>query len=221
MREVILDTETTGLDPKQNRVVEIGCIELVNSIATGREYHTYIRPDDDYMPAEAFAVHGISQEFLSDKPRFGEIVKDFLAFLEHGRIVAHNAEFDMGFLNAELLRVGYPPLAFEVLDTMRVARRKYPGSSVSLDALCERFGVDASGREKHGALLDAYLLAEVYVELLGTRQPGLDISVSREVATGPVRIRAYREPRGHAASTTELANHKKFLAELTEPIWNR
>ena len=103
MREVILDTETTGLDPKQNRVVEIGCIELVNSIATGREYHTYIRPDDDYMPAEAFAVHGISQEFLSDKPRFGEIVKDFLAFLEHGRIVAHNAEFDMGFLNAELL----------------------------------------------------------------------------------------------------------------------
>lgn len=220
MREVVLDTETTGLDPKTHRVVEIGCVELVNSIPTGREFHTYLRPDDDYMPSEAFNIHGISQEFLRDKPRFPEVASDLLAFLDGARLVAHNAEFDIGFLNAELARAEYPPLAGEVLDTVRLARRKFPGSPANLSALCERFGVDASAREKHGALLDAHLLVEVYVELAGTRQPGLGIVVEARAEAGPAVHRERREPRPHAATAGELAAHRAFLAGISEPVWN-
>jgi len=220
MREVVLDTETTGLSPKSHRVVEIGCVELVNSIPSGREFHTYLRPDDDYMPSEAFAIHGISQEFLRDKPRFAEVVDDFLGFLDGARLVAHNAEFDVGFLNAELARVEHPPLTGEVLDTIRLARRQFPGSPASLDALCQRFGVDASIRDKHGALLDAHLLAEVYMELVGARRLGLDIVAETRAEAGPVIHRKRREPRPHSASTTELAAHEAFLAGITDPVWN-
>lgn len=220
MREVVLDTETTGLSPKTSRVVEIGCVELVNAIPTGREFHTYLRPDDDYMPAEAFAIHGISQEFLQDKPLFADVVSELLAFLDGARLVAHNADFDIGFLNAELARLELPPLAGEVVDTVRLARRKFPGAAANLNALCERFGIDISGRETHGALLDANLLVEVYLELSGGRQPGLDISVRQTAAAGPVVRRKRREPRPHAAGDAELAAHRAFLKELSSPVWD-
>ena len=218
MRDIVLDTETTGLDARRHRVIEVGCVELVNTIPTGRTFHRYIKPDDDYIPAEAFAVHGISQEFLSDKPLFAEIAEDLLAFLDGGRVVAHNADFDVGFLNAEFARADRPPLASEILDTVRLARRRFPGSSVSLDALCDRFGVDKTAREKHGALLDAQLLAEVYAELSGSRQPGLGLSVvERPVA--PVH-RQRREPRPHSATAQELAAHAAFVANLSDAVWN-
>ena len=182
MREVVFNTETTGLNSKTNRIVEIGCVELVNSIPSGREFHTYLRPDDECMPADALEIHGLSQEFLSDKPRFSEVVTELLEFLDGACLVAHNASFDVSFLNAELERVDYPPFAGEVLDTVRLARRKYPGSSVSLDALCDRFGINLSARKKHGALLDAHLLSEVYMELTGNRQPSLEIIQEQPVA---------------------------------------
>ncbi len=219
MREVVFDTETTGLSPKTNRIVEIGCVELVNSIPTGREFHSYLRPDDEYMPVEAFEIHGLSQEFLSDKPIFPEVVVELLEFIDSARLVAHNADFDISFLNAELERVDHPPFAGEVLDTVRLARRKYPGSSVSLDALCDRFGINLSARKKHGALLDAHLLSEVYMELTGNRQPSLDIIPEKPEAV----ISSSRKPRiarPHSPTTLELEKHKDFLNEISNPIWN-
>jgi DNA polymerase-3 subunit epsilon len=219
MREVIFDTETTGLDPRKHRIVEIGCVELVNSIPTGNEFHSYLRPDDDFMPAEAFEVHGLSQDFLKDKPRFTEMVSDLLTFIDGARLVAHNADFDISFLNAELARCEYPPVAEEVLDTVRLARRKYPGSPANLDALCERFGIDISSRKKHGALLDAHLLAEVYIELSGTRQPALEISVDKQ---NPVNVsihRQSREARPHDPTKEELKKHQEFISSLSDPVW--
>ena len=218
-REVVLDTETTGLDPERHRVIEIGGIELINFIPTGRTFHEYVRPDDDYMPVEALAVHGITPEFLQDKPRFRAVADPLLSFLGGAHVVAHNAEFDVGFLNAEFARVDYPPLACHVVDTARLARRRYPGSPVSLDALCARFGINTSMREKHGALVDARLLLDVYLELVGGRQPDLGLDPAPDPLAA--RRRPPREPRPHAPTPEELEAHARFLTEIADPIWNR
>ena len=184
MREIVLDTETTGFEPAEgHRIVEIGAIELFNHVPTGRTYHQYINPDRA-MPAEAFEVHGLGDDFLRDKPRFTQIATAFLEFIgTDSRLVIHNAAFDMKFLNAELNWAGQLQIANDrALDTVAMARRKFPGSPASLDALCRRFGIDNSAREKHGALLDSELLAEVYLELIGGRQPDFALSVSAEAA---------------------------------------
>ena len=218
MREIVLDTETTGLNHGgEDRVVEIGCVELVHYVPSGETFHAYLNPECA-VPPGAERIHGLSDTFLRVKPLFAEVADPLLEFLAGDRLVAHNAEFDVGFLNAELARSGRPPLANQVVDSVRLARRRYPGSSVSLDALCERFGVDASAREKHGALLDAHLLAEVYLELVGGRQPALGL-VAEAAAAVPVR-REPRAPRPNAPSAAELAAHQAFVAGIPEPIWN-
>ncbi|SIT80910.1 DNA polymerase III subunit epsilon [Pontibaca methylaminivorans] len=185
MREIVLDTETTGLDPfTGDRIVEIGCIELVNHVATGANFHVYVNPGRS-MPEEAFAVHGISDEFLRDKPPFAEVGAGFLEFVGESPLVIHNAAFDMKFLNAELEWMQLAPLPLtRAVDTLDIARRLYPGAQNSLDALCRRFGIDNSARTLHGALLDAEILAEVYLELIGGRQPGFALSASRGRGTG-------------------------------------
>lgn len=221
MREIVFDTETTGLSPADgHRLVEIGCVELVNRIETGRTFHVYINPERA-MPAEAEAVHGLSALFLADKPRFHEIVDDFLAFIGKDPLVAHNAMFDMGFINAELKRCGKPPIFAErATDTLAIARTKFPGAKHSLDALCQRYDIDRSMRVHHGALLDAQLLAQVYVELTGGRQIGFDLAESAAVAAvAAAADRTYREPRPHAASADELARHAAFIAKLKDPVW--
>lgn len=219
MREVVLDTETTGLDPADgHRVVEIGCLELVNHIATGRTFQRYVNPERD-MPTEAFAVHGIGEEFLQAQPVFAAVADDFLAFIGDSPLVIHNAAFDMGFLNAELARLGRQPLAMaRAVDTIRIARQKFPGAQASLDALCRRFNIDNSARSKHGALLDAELLSEVYLELIGGRQAGLDLAVEA-AATTSAALRAPRPPRPHAPSAEELTAHAAFIARLKDPVW--
>ncbi len=181
MREVVLDTETTGLNPTDgHRVVEIGVVEIANLIPTGRSFHVYLDPERD-MPEEAFRVHGLSREFLSTQKKFAEIAEEFCAFIEDARLIAHNAEFDVRFLNAELARLDAPPIdPVNVLDTLALARQRHPGMANSLDALCARYSVDTSRREKHGALLDSLLLAEVYAELMGGRQASLQLTVSRK-----------------------------------------
>jgi DNA polymerase-3 subunit epsilon len=223
MREIVLDTETTGFDPLTgHRVVEIGCLELLNHMATGREFHSYLNPERD-MPSEAEAVHGLSIQFLSDKPIFATIVEDMLAFIGDSPIVAHNASFDMNFLNAELKRVGKLPLPSErAIDTVTLARRKFPGAQASLDALCRRFQIDTSDRTKHGALLDAKLLSKVYLELVGGREPGLALMNSESATSLHVsQQRTVRAPRPHAASEEESAAHASFVATLKNPIWAR
>ena len=220
MREIILDTETTGLDPDSgHRVVEIGCIELVNRIATGDKYHTYVNPERD-MPTAAFEVHGLSSEFLARHPRFAEVAEDFLAFIGDSPLVIHNAEFDLNFLDAELKRLGRPPLGRDnVVDTLAMARSKFPGSPASLDALCRRFAIDASGGGRHGALLDAELLAEVYLELNGGREPALGLGE----AAAEVQTAAEKRPRPsrpHAASEAEIEAHRRFLERsVKDPLW--
>jgi DNA polymerase-3 subunit epsilon len=205
-------------------VVEVGCIELVNTVATGRTFHAYFNPEM-LMPTGAQDIHGLSDEFLANKPRFGELVEELLAFLGDAQLVIHNAQFDIGFLNAELERVGRPGLANVYVDTVSMARRKFPGQRASLDALCERFGVDNSSRTKHGALLDAELLAEVYLELSGGRQR--DLGLAPEMAARLVAGLALagggsiRPARPHAPSATELAAHAAFLAKLSDPLWLR
>jgi len=227
MREIIFDTETTGLDPKSgDRMVEIGCIEMVNRVPTGQTFHAYFHPDRD-MPAAAEAVHGLSITFLSDKPRFHERAHELLEFLgEDTMLVAHNAGFDFGFVNAELEMCGLPPLARErMIDTVQLARVRHPGAKLSLDALCTRYGIDRSHRTRHGALLDAELLAQVYVELTGGRQIGLSLAadhgqVEISSATNLVqRERTYRAPRPHTASEAELAAHAAFLETVKSPLW--
>lgn len=219
MREIVLDTETTGLDPLQgHRVVEIGCLELVNHMPTGRSFHVYLNPDRD-MPMGAFQVHGLSEEFLSGKPRFPEVVDDFLAFIDDGVLIAHNASFDMAFLNAELQRASRPLIPGErVIDTLALARRKFPGANNSLDALCRRFNVDNSSRTLHGALLDSELLAEVYLELIGGRQPGLVLSVQATQVSIAVQ-RNIRPPRPHVPTGEELAAHAAFVAKIANALW--
>jgi DNA polymerase-3 subunit epsilon len=225
MREIVLDTETTGLDPlRGDRLVEIGCIELLNSIPSGQTFHRYLNPQRD-MPAEAFAVHGLSAEFLADKPFFADVVDDLLAFLGDDPLVIHNAGFDVGFLNAELDRCGKAAIGRErLVDTLMLARRKFVGVRNSLDDLCARFGIDTSKRVKHGALLDAELLAEVYLELIEARQAQLGLAAAEAavvVAAGEEKIFRVR-PVALAPRLTEAerAAHRAFVATLGEKaIW--
>jgi DNA polymerase-3 subunit epsilon len=218
MREIILDTETTGLDARgSDRIVEIGCIELDNHIPTGNSYHQYVNPERD-MPEGAFAVHGLSEKFLADQPVFAEIADAFIAFVADAPLVIHNADFDMGFLNAELTRIDYPPLpAVRAIDTLRMARTKFPGAPASLDALCKRFQIDNGHRQLHGALKDADLLALVYLELIGGRQANLELArASRAVQTSGRQVRA---PRPHAPSAEEQAAHADFIGKINDPVW--
>ena len=225
MREIVLDTETTGLDPFQgHRLVELGCIELVNGIPSGQSFHRYLNPERD-MPAEAQAIHGLSAEFLKDKPYFSEVADEFLAFIDDAPLVAHNAMFDLGFLNAELERAGKPLVIRErLVDTLLLARRKHPGGPNRLDDLCARYGIDNSRRTKHGALLDAEILAEVYVELIGARQAQLILvesgtSVAGTVAAAAV-IRVRPQPLAPRLTADELDAHLAFVATLGEQaIW--
>ena len=227
VREIVFDTETTGLNPAGgDRMVEIGCVEMFNRVETGRHFHAYFNPDRP-MPSEAEAVHGLSNIFLSDKPRFGERCEELLEFLEDSPLVAHNASFDFGFLNHELQHCGRPPVCTSrMVDTLVLARSRHPGAKHSLDALCARFGVDRSQRIKHGALLDAQLLAQVYVELTGGRQIGLGLVADTEVAdvaAGAVTV-TVREPRAarpHSAAAEELERHRAFIAQLVTPLWAR
>jgi len=225
LREIVLDTETTGLNARGgDRIIEIGCLEMINRIATGESFHHYIDPQRE-VPAEAEAIHGISTAQLAGKPLFGDIVADMEEFLGDAKLVIHNASFDLGFLNAELERVGRAPLdAARAVDTLQIARRKFPGAPASLDALCKRFGVDNSSRTYHGALLDAELLADVYVELVGGRQAGLDLastSAGKTADQATKAARAPREPRPHAPSADELAAHNSFMEGLENPVWRR
>lgn len=226
MREIVFDTETTGLDPKTgDRMVEIGCVELFNRVPTGATFHAYFNPERD-MPAGAEAVHGLSAAFLADKPLFRDRAEELIAFLGDAPLVAHNAGFDFGFLNNELTVCGRDAVNLDrMIDTVAIARRKHPGAKLSLDALCSRYGVDRSHRVKHGALLDAELLAQVYVELCGGRQIGLglavetiDVTVIDTVTITAVR-REVRPPRPHVASAAELARHRDFISRIKSPLW--
>lgn len=221
MREIVLDTETTGLDPAAgHRVVEIGCIELVNHMPTQTVFQCYINPERD-MPVDAFNVHGLSEEFLRAKPVFAAVAEAFIDFIGDDRLIIHNAEFDLRFLNAELDRLAIPPIEKDrATDTVKMARRRFPGAQANLDALCRRFGIDNSRRTRHGALLDAELLAEVYLELIGGRQPGLTFAQAT-AASAPVADRPTRPARPHSASGEELTNHAAFIDGLKDPIWRR
>lgn len=221
MREVVLDTETTGLDPRNgDRIVEIGCLELLNHVPTGRCYHTYLNPDRS-MPAEAFAVHGLSDAHLQDQPRFAAVVDAFLTFLGESPLVIHNAAFDLGFINAELDRLNLAPLPAErAIDTVLLARKAYPGMPANLDALCRRFQIDTSTRTLHGALTDARLLAEVYLQLKGGRQPGLAL-VSSRAAKGVTGPRPTRTPRLLAPTAAEEAAHQALIGRLKNPLWGQ
>lgn len=242
MREIVLDTETTGLDPASgDRIVEIGCLELVNRLPTGQTYHVYINPERD-MPREAEAVHGLSAKFLSDKPLFAEIADEFAAFVKGAALIIHNASFDMKFLNAELAKLGRDDLRDnQIIDTLAMARKKFPGAPASLDALCRRFGVDNSNRDLHGALIDSELLAGVYLELSGGRQPGLvfqaDAAKSQNIseagaargqnrsltaeAIHPKQPRRRREtPLAPRLTEAERAAHQSFLQALPQhALW--
>ncbi|MDX2265034.1 MAG: DNA polymerase III subunit epsilon [Hyphomicrobiales bacterium] len=223
MREIVLDTETTGLDPDSgDRIVEIACIEMMHRIPTGRVWHHYINPERD-MPAGAFAVHGLSSEFLADKPKFAELADDFVRFIDGAQLVIHNAAFDVKFLNAELARVNAAIIdAGRVVDTLALARRKHAGAQNNLDALCRRYGVDNTRRTKHGALLDTELLAEVYLNLIGAHQPGLDLGRAAAAAGSAQIVAAAPRPGRLPQRVTEdeIAAHQAFLATLkAEPIW--
>jgi DNA polymerase III subunit epsilon len=228
MREIVFDTETTGLSPQGgDRLVEIGCVELFNRVETGRVFHAYFNPER-FMPSEAQAVHGLSDAFLSDKPLFSHKVEELLEFIEDSPLVAHNAQFDFGFLNHELGLCARPiVLTDRMVDTLAIARTRHPGAKHSLDALCSRYGIDRSHRVLHGALLDAQLLAQLYVELTGGRQIGLSLAAEpvirlTQIADSRVTIqtgRPARPPRPHAASAEELARHADFVNRLTEPLW--
>jgi DNA polymerase-3 subunit epsilon len=220
LREIVLDTETTGLDPDRgHRIVEVAALELIDHLPTGQTFHSYINPKRD-MPEEAFRVHGLSTQFLMDFPVFAEVVEPMLAFLQDSRLIIHNAAFDIRFLNAELGRQGHESLAMSrAVDTLQLAQRRFPGAQASLDALCRRFAIDNSSRTLHGALLDCELLAEVYLHLIGGRQTvlGLDRPGARQ--TGPVAVRTVRPPRPHAPSAAEEAAHAAFIAKLDQPLW--
>jgi DNA polymerase-3 subunit epsilon len=227
VREIVFDTETTGLNPGGgDRMVEIGCVEIFNRVETGRHFHAYFNPERE-MPSEAEAVHGLTTVFLSDKPRFHELADELLDFIEDAPLVAHNASFDFGFLNFELGHCGKPTVCMSrMVDTLSIARSKHPGALHSLDALCMRFGIDRSHRVKHGALLDAQLLAQVYVELTVGRQIGLGLvadtaSVSVQQSSRPVTIREPRPARPHSAAAEELERHRAFIAQLVNPLWAR
>jgi DNA polymerase-3 subunit epsilon len=217
MREIVLDTETTGLDPGEgHRIVEIACIELIHHVPTGRKFHRYVNPERD-MPDDALTVHGLTTEFLGRQPPFAAIVDELLGFIGSDRLVIHNAEFDLAFLNAELARLHCEPITIPYVDTLGLARVRFPGAPASLDALCRRFGIDLSIRVEHGAEIDCGLLAAVYIELLGGRQPGLDFALPTDVVITSERV--LRTPRPHAPSGEELVAHQAMLRIITEPIW--
>jgi len=228
LREIVFDTETTGVNPASgDRIVEIGGIELINHIPTGKSYHVYLNPERG-MPQEAFAVHGLSSEFLADKQVFAAVADDLYGFFEGAKLVAHNAMFDLGFLNAEFARTGHAPIDVgRIVDTLALARRKHPGASNTLDALCARYGVDTSRRVKHGALLDSELLAEVYIELIGGRQTSLGLAMARapERMAGSSTVNvAARAPRAARSRLTdaERKSHAAFVEGLGEKaIWRR
>lgn len=227
MREIVLDTETTGMDPDQgHKMVEIGCVELENHVPTGRVWHKYINPEREIDPG-AVAVHGITNEKVKNEKTFAELAGDFLDFIDGATLVIHNAAFDIKFLNAELKPFGFKPFKLnEAIDTVTMARKKYPGQPANLDALCRRFGVDLSGRDFHGALLDAQLLASVYLELLGGRQHGLGLAAETVVVKNDVgevvkTDRPYREPRDFSVTAEEKQLHEAMLAELKDPLWKK
>lgn len=242
IREIVLDTETTGFEPSEgHRIVEIGCIELINHVSTRQSFHVYLDPERD-MPEDAARVHGLTMDFLAGKPKFHETARDFLEFIQDSRLIIHNAKFDMRFLNAELIAAGFDPLPMErALDTLELARRKFPGAQASLDALCRRFEVDNSGRDLHGALLDSELLAEVYLHLIGGRQPELlggstseaesraanksmndtGVETPGDLAALATTNGPARPPRHFPASAAELEAHRAFLQELKDPIWQK
>jgi DNA polymerase-3 subunit epsilon len=230
MREIVLDTETTGMDPfAGDRIVEIGCVELLNHIPTGNHYHIYINPERD-VPAEVVAVHGLTEQFLKDKPIFAEIYADFLDFIGDAQLVIHNAEFDMKFINHHIQEMGAPPIpSSRIIDSLIMARQKFPGSPASLDALCKRFDIDNSNRTLHGAVLDSELLAEVYLELLGGRQTGLDLSSSQggNAKTSDNGIcsplsKQRREPRIFSVPEEELNAHQNMIKSLGDKaLWKQ
>ena len=223
MREIVFDTETTGLDPASgHRLVEIGCVELIGSVPTGKFFHAYLNPERD-MPDDAERIHGLTSEFLKDKPIFASVVEEFLEFIAEDMLVIHNAGFDLRFINAELNRLGFPSIpANRAIDTVQMARKKFPGSPANLDALCKRFNIDTSARTKHGALLDAELLADVYLELLGGRQVmlSLDSNAADNRADAPAAQRPKLEPRLFPVSLEELAAHADMLKLLKNPLWD-
>jgi DNA polymerase-3 subunit epsilon len=234
MREIVLDTETTGINPRDgHRIIEIGALELRHHLPTGRSLHLYINPERD-IDEGAIAVHGINLDFLADKPIFADVAEEFLAFIGADPLVIHNASFDMAFINSELTRVDRPVLSMDrSIDTLAMARKKFPGAQANLDALCRRFEIDNTHRNLHGALLDADLLASVYIELLGGRQPGLqldnDQNSDRKKSKGEaveglhfqIDEKNIRPIRAHAPTDQELSAHARFLALLTDPIWNQ
>jgi DNA polymerase III subunit epsilon len=226
MREIVLDTETTGLDPlRGDRLVEIGCVEIFNRMPTGQTYHVYINPERD-MPKEAFDVHGLSSEFLADKPLFSAVVEGFLEFIGDAPLVIHNASFDISFINAELERIKRSAISRDrLVDTLLLARRKHPGVSNRLDDLCSRYAIDNSRRTKHGALLDSELLAEVYIDLIGARQSQLTLAAevrdSRPGRGGEMPRRQRSEPLAPRISDEDRAAHRAFVATLGDkPVWN-
>ena len=236
MREIVLDTETTGISASGgHRIIEIGALELVNHTPTGNNLHLYINPQRDIEDG-AFAVHGISSEFLADKPVFADIVEQFMQFVGEDQMVIHNASFDMAFINAELARLSLPEYPMSrAVDTLAMARKKFPGAQANLNALCRRFEIDNSHRDLHGALVDADLLTEVYIELLGGRQPNLSLDVARTeqqeqqqanetpIAQSGFSMRrdAAKFSRSHMPSDAELSAHEGFLKEIEDPIWKR
>ncbi len=226
MREIIFDTETTGFDPLNgDRMVEIGCIEMFGRVMTGNVYHAYFNPERP-MPSAAENVHGLSDKFLADKPFFSQKAEELIAFLGDSPLVAHNASFDFGFLNNELQKCGRPGIAMDrMVDTVALAKVRHPGAKLSLDALCTRYGIDRSHRVKHGALLDAELLAHLYIELTGGRQIGLELideaTTNIEFTTTSIirTSRPYRQPRPHSASPAELERHRDFIANIQGALW--
>jgi DNA polymerase-3 subunit epsilon len=222
MREIVFDTETTGFTFGDDRLVEIGCVELVNRVETGRTFHAYFHPERT-MPPGAFAIHGLSDAFLSDKPLFHAVAEELVAFIGDAPLIAHNASFDFGFLNGELGRCGRDVICMtRMIDTLAIAKQRHPGAKLTLDALCSRYGIDRSHRVLHGALLDAQLLAQVYVELMGGRQIGLSLVsdlVAEEVVVVDAAPRVARPARHFAPSEGELAAHAAFMTRVKNPIW--
>ena len=227
MREIVLDTETTGLKPEEgHRIIEIGALEMINHVPTGKTLHLYINPERD-IEADAIAIHGITNERVANEPVFADIADQFLEFIGDAKMVIHNARFDMGFINAELERLGRPPLPLDqAIDTLDMARRRFPGGQASLDALCRKFNIDNSHRELHGAMIGTDLLADVYIELIGGKQPGLSLAGPDQqpaptATTTAETVKTQREPRPHAPQPHELEAHKAFVATLKEPLWDK
>ena len=222
MREIVLDTETTGLDPKMgHRLVEIGAIELINHTPTGVNYQTYINPERDVDPG-AQEIHGLTNEFLKQHPAFGDISTEFINFLSDSTLIIHNAPFDLAFINMELSRLGVAPISSErVIDTLVLARKKFPGAQANLDALCRRFAIENRHRELHGALVDAALLADVYIELIGGKEPTLGLSAKKSKMVADDTARVYQNPRSFPVSEEELELHRAFVETLKNPIWDK